>query len=71
MFKFVLGLLVGLLCVIFFAQNGEAVSVDFLTWTINLPLYLLMILILFSGIFLGWLSAGFSKLRKSRRKKSL
>lgn len=68
MFRFILGLLVGIMCLIFFIQNGETVNVTFLAWTLTLPRYLLMIIILVSGIFLGWIMTSFNAMKKRRKK---
>lgn len=68
MFKFIFGLIVGVLCLIFFIQNGETVSVSFLAWTLTLPRYLLMIIILFSGMFLGWILSSLRSIKKHKKK---
>lgn len=55
MIRFIVGVVIGIVCLIFFIQNGEIVSVTFLAWTATLPRYLLFALFLLAGVFLGWL----------------
>lgn len=68
MIKFIMGLLIGILCIIFFIQNGEVVSVVFLAWTLTLPRFLLMGIIFIAGIFLGWLFSSLNYFKKKRKK---
>lgn len=69
MIKFIFGILIGVLCIIFFVQNGEVVSVSFLTWTLTLPRYLLLGIFLISGVFIGWLFSSLSYFKKKKRQK--
>lgn len=69
MIKFVFGLIVGLVCVVFLFQNGEITDINFLNWTISLPLYLVMLIFSVSGIFLGWLLTSLVSLKKRKRNK--
>ncbi|MDA3811773.1 MAG: LapA family protein [Spirochaetaceae bacterium] len=70
MFKFIFGIIIGIVCIIFFVQNGEIVNVTFLAWTLTLPRYLLMRIVLVAGIFLGWISTSLSFLKKRRKNKN-
>ncbi|MBB6479443.1 putative integral membrane protein [Spirochaeta isovalerica] len=70
MVKFVFGLIIGLICVIFFFQNGDMSQINFLNWTLALPQYLIMMIFFVSGIFLGWLLTSLVSLKKRKRKKS-
>lgn len=69
MIKFVFGLIIGLICVVFFFQNGDMSHINFLNWTISLPLYLIMLIFFASGIFLGWLLTSLVSLKKRKRNK--
>jgi len=66
MFRFILAILLGTLCIIFFAQNTVAVPVVFLFWTLNAPTALLMFAVLVVGIILGWVFRGIGRKRKKR-----
>ena len=69
MVKFIFGILIGILCIIFFIQNGEVVSITFLPWTVTLPRFLLMSIFLLAGVFIGWLFSSFSYFKKRKREK--
>lgn len=69
MIKFVIGLMVGLVCVVFFFQNGDISNINFFSWTLSLPLYLIMLIFFVSGIFLGWLLTSLVSLKKHKRRK--
>lgn len=68
MFKFILGLIIGLLCVVFFFQNNEVVNVNFLAWTLTLQRNILFSVVFLAGIFLGWIFTSFSFLRRRKKK---
>ncbi len=69
MVKFILGIGVGFLCILFFVQNSEIVSVSFMFWTLSLPRYLLMTLFLVAGMLLGWIMTSLSHIRKRKEDK--
>ncbi|MBN2050207.1 MAG: LapA family protein [Spirochaetales bacterium] len=64
MFRFIIAILLGVLCIIFFAQNTVPASVVFLFWTLSVPTGLLLFIVLVIGILLGWVICG-----KGRKKK--
>ena len=64
--KLAMILIVSSIAVIFAAQNIAIVKVDFLVWSLSMPGFLLIIVILLSGFMLGWLVHGYITYRKSR-----
>lgn len=66
MFKFIVGILCGVLAVIFILQNVQAVEVTFLAWSISMSRAILLIVMLFIGFLFGWgvVSWGSRKRRK-------
>jgi len=53
MFKFIIGIILGIICVIFFIQNAETVSFVFLFWEITISRALMLVTVLISGIIIG------------------
>jgi len=51
--KFLLGLIFGILMVIFIFQNIEVVNINFLFWSISVSRALMVFLIFLIGIILG------------------
>ena len=64
--KLAMILIVSSIAVIFAAQNIAIVKVDFLVWSLSMPGFLLIIVILLSGFILGWFVHGYIAYRKSR-----
>jgi len=52
-FTFVLGLVIGILVVIFILQNTEIVEIDFLFWTISISRALVVLMVFIIGILVG------------------
>ncbi len=67
MFKFIIGILLGIVCVIFFVQNAETVTFVFLAWQITISRALMLVTVLIAGIVIGWLFGGMNHFM--RRKK--
>ena len=65
-FKIIIGLLLGILCVVFFIQNAETVTFVFLMWEISISRALMFVTVLIIGILLGSI---FSRFRNIRRHK--
>ena len=61
--KFILGIIFGVLVVIFIFQNTQVVDVSFLAWTITTSRALMVLVILAMGIALGWIVGSIRKRR--------
>ena len=66
MFKFILGIVIGFLAVVFALQNTADVDVKFLAWSLTLPRALVLLLMLAAGFLLGLAVGGLA--RRRRRK---
>ena len=64
----IFGIILGVFALIFAFQNLEAVSYQFLFWTVTAPGFLVFLLILAVGWILGW---ALSTFRKKKRKAKL
>ena len=53
MIKFIVGIILGIICVIFFIQNAETVKFVFLFWEITISRALMLVIVLISGIIIG------------------
>ena len=66
MLRFIIGILMGAVAVIFAIQNPESVGYQFLAWSIVAPRSLIVIVVLLAGMLIGWLLSG---LRMGRRRR--
>ncbi|MDF1567992.1 MAG: hypothetical protein RQ801_00990 [Spirochaetaceae bacterium] len=60
----ILGIILGIFSLIFIMQNLESVSYDFLVWTLTAPRFLVFLIILITGLILGWSFKAFRKKKK-------
>ena len=69
MFKFIIGLIVGILVIIFMVQNVEIVDIKLYAWTISIPRAIMILIVFVVGIILGWIirSIGYRKKRKKEQ----
>jgi len=68
--RFILGVIIGILVIIFMIQNGEVVDIQFLSWTISIPIAVMVLIIFAFGIIMGWVirSIGYMKKRRQSEK---
>jgi uncharacterized integral membrane protein len=64
MVRFILGIIFGILAIIFIVQNIQTVDVTFLAWTITISRALMLIIILGIGFLLGWAVCGIGRRRR-------
>jgi uncharacterized integral membrane protein len=67
MFKFIIGILFGILAVIFIMQNVQVVEVAFLGWTISMSRSILFVVMILIGFVLGWGVGSFGKRRRIKK----
>jgi len=61
---FIIVLIAGL---VFFGKNSQGVEINYVIGTITVPLSLIILLVLFTGVIIGWLSVTPLLLRLRRR----
>lgn len=66
--KLGVSLLLAFLAFIFIAQNAETVTVDFLFWSSGMSLVLLLFIMLFTGMIIGWILNSALRFSRNRRK---
>jgi len=64
--KLAISLVLAFLAFIFISQNTETVIVDFLAWSVEMSLVLLVFIILFTGIIIGWLLSSYLRFARNR-----
>jgi len=69
--KFILGLIFGIVMVIFIFQNIDVVEINFLFWSISISRALMIFLVLFIGIILGAILRSVSLGRDKDNKKEI
>jgi uncharacterized integral membrane protein len=66
--KFVLGIIIGVLVVVFIFQNTQMVEVTFIAWTIRISRALMVLMVFFVGTVLGWIIGGIRHRRIENRR---
>ncbi len=68
MFKFILGIIIGIVSLIFIVQNTETVQITFIAWKLMLPRAIMFLALVFFGFIMGWIfrSIGVRKKRIKR-----
>ncbi len=69
--KFILGLIFGIVMVIFIFQNIDVVEINFLFWSISISRALMIFLVLLIGIILGAILRSVSLGRDKDNKKEI
>jgi uncharacterized integral membrane protein len=68
--KFVIGIIIGILVIIFMVQNVEVVEIAFLPWTISIPRAIMILIVFVLGIGVGYVARGI-RTRKKEKKEEL
>ena len=66
--KFIIGIILGAVIVLFIAQNLEVVEITFLAWTISLSRAIVVLVIFFFGLIIGRITKGLGA-RKVKRER--
>lgn len=69
MVQFILGIVFGIVALVFMLQNTEVVNIAFLDWTFSLPRSLMYLILLVLGFVLGWLVTRIRIIRLRQKKK--
>lgn len=65
--RFIFGVIIGVLVIIFMIQNVETVDIRFLTWTITIPRAIMILVVFVVGIALGWVVKSIGNIRKRKK----
>lgn len=60
----IVGIILGVITFIFIVQNLDVVSYNFLVWSVSAPRFLVFIVILATGLILGWSIKAFARKKK-------
>jgi len=63
-------LLLSLLAFVFIAQNAESVQVNFIIWSIDMSLVLLVFIMLGAGVVIGWFLHSYLRFARNRQQNS-
>ena len=66
--KLGLSLLLAFLAFVFITQNTEPVMVDFMAWSIEMSVALLVFIMLGAGIVIGWMLSSYSRYSRNRKR---
>ena len=70
MFRFIMGIVLGILALVFVFQNMENVSVTFLAWTVTTSRAVILILVLAAGFIGGWAVGSIGRRRKRAKRQT-
>ncbi|MGK2906090.1 MAG: LapA family protein [Desulfuromonadales bacterium] len=65
--KLAISIVLALLAFIFISQNTETVRVDFLVWSTEMSVVLLVFIILGTGVIIGWSLSGYLRFVRNRK----
>ncbi|MCW8909815.1 MAG: LapA family protein [Gammaproteobacteria bacterium] len=68
-FRFISSLILIMLLIIFVLQNAAIVTIHFLFWNFSVSRSLMIIIVLLTGVIVGWLSAGYFKHKQRQNHK--
>lgn len=66
--KLVISLILAVLFFVFGYQNTEVVQVDFLVWSVDISLALLVFITLGAGLALGWMLSSYLRFSRNRKR---
>jgi uncharacterized integral membrane protein len=66
--KLVISILLLCLAFLFVYQNTDLVSIDFLVWSVDLSLSLLVLFVFAGGLTIGWLLSSYLRFTRNRKK---
>jgi uncharacterized integral membrane protein len=65
--KFIVGIIIGILVIIFMVQNVDVVDISFLAWTMHLPRAIMILIVFVLGIGVGYVARGLRTRKKVKR----
>ena len=65
--KFIVGIIIGVLVIIFMVQNVEVVDITFLAWTMHLPRAIMILIVFVLGIGVGYVARGLRARKKDKK----
>ena len=68
--KFILGIVIGVLLIIFLVQNTQVVDITFLAWTVSISRAIMVLLVFLFGTGIGWIVTSFTVRRKLNKRRS-
>ena len=63
MVKFIFGIVIGALAIVFAAMNTQIVEVQLYFWSVTMSRALMILIVLGIGIVMGWVLGGFGRSR--------
>jgi len=66
MARFILGIIIGVLVIIFMFQNMEPLDVTFVAWTVTLSRAVVLLVVFAVGIVVGWIFHGTGRRRREK-----
>ena len=67
MVRFILGIIIGIVVIIFLFQNLETAQITFLAWTLTMSRAVMVLVFFFFGIVLGWIIRSLGQIRRRRK----
>ena len=64
--RFILGIIIGVLVIIFMFQNVEPLTVSFIAWTVTLSRAVVLLIVFAVGIIVGWIFRGATRRRRAK-----
>ena len=67
--KFIIGIILGAVVVLFIAQNLEVVEITFIAWTLYVSRAIVVLVIFLFGLIIGWLAKSLGTRKRERERR--
>ena len=64
--RFILGIIIGVLVIIFMFQNVEPLTVKFIAWELSMSAAVVLLIVFAVGIIVGWIFRGAARRRRDK-----
>ncbi|MFW6138768.1 MAG: lipopolysaccharide assembly protein LapA domain-containing protein [Spirochaetota bacterium] len=64
--RFILGIIIGALVIIFMVQNSQMVDIQFYAWNVSVSRAVMILLVFVAGILVGWVVRSLGYRRRKR-----
>ena len=68
--KFIFGIIIGVIVIVFMIQNVETITVNFFAWNVTIPRAIMVLVVFVVGTILGFIVRSFGYRKRRREKKA-
>ena len=68
--RFILGIVIGVVLIVFLVQNTQVVEITFWAWTVSVSRAIMVLVVFLFGIGIGWVVTSVALRRKIRKRRT-